>query len=414
MKKELTLLIIAILFSFGAVYCQEVWTINRSPEDTIYYDDGWAFFYNDVDIGYWAQRFTPSEVCEVTGALVMTYMSGTPCTLFVWDDDGGLPGEVVAGPYAFIGSGGIQEWVHIDITSGYIEDDDFWIGIYAPCPPYMCFDMVMDAYRTYLSYNGIDWSPFLYYGDVMIRALVEYGIMVSVPDTSASPGDTINIPINISNVVSSDSIYSADFTLTYNPQLLSATGVIIDNTTLPWWVNWSAEWDTTSGEIHVILSGSDVLEGEGILAYINFIVGEPQTTSSCPLHFNNFIFNDGTPEALTIDGIFTCLVIGVEESSNSMISYLSQNTPNPFSEITSIQYSVTKPSHVIIKVYDIKGRLVNILIDNRKTQGNYSVDWNGLDKDGRELASGVYLYRLSASGRETDTYTEMKKLIILR
>ncbi len=105
---------------------------------------------------------------------------------------------------------------------------------------------------------------------------------------------------------------------------------------------------------------------------------------------------------------------GVEESYTSLDYHLSQNTPNPFSGITSIQYSVTKPSHVIIKVYDIKGRLVNILIDNRKTQGNYSVDWNGLDKDGRELASGVYLYRLSASGRETDTYTEMKKLIILR
>ena len=105
---------------------------------------------------------------------------------------------------------------------------------------------------------------------------------------------------------------------------------------------------------------------------------------------------------------------GVEESYTSMDYHLFQNTPNPFSGITSIQYSVAKPSNVIIKVYDIKGRLVNTLIDNRKIPGTYSVDWNGQDKDGRELASGVYFYRLSASGRETDTYTEMKKLIILR
>ena len=105
---------------------------------------------------------------------------------------------------------------------------------------------------------------------------------------------------------------------------------------------------------------------------------------------------------------------GVEEGSSSLAFHLYQNTPNPFSGITNIQYSVTKPSHVILKIYDIKGRLIKTLVDNKKTQGNYSVGWNGQDKDGRELASGVYFYRFSTSGGEIGSSTETKKLIILR
>ena len=105
---------------------------------------------------------------------------------------------------------------------------------------------------------------------------------------------------------------------------------------------------------------------------------------------------------------------GVEEVYTSLDYHLYQNTPNPFSGITNIQYSVAKPAHVILKIYDIKGRLIKTLVDNKKTQGTYSVDWNGQDKAGRELASGVYFYKLSASGGEICSYTETKKLIILR
>jgi hypothetical protein len=147
-------------------------------------------------------------------------------------------------------------------------------------------------------------------------------VLVSVPDTSASPGNTIRVPVVLSDVTGK-SVMSAEFTLTYNPQIISAIGAIIDSTTLPWSVDWSSEWNTIDGEIHVALAGPYALEGEGNLVYINFLVADVETTSVCTLHFDNFLFNEGDLLATTTDGNFS--VIGepdIAVSPDSLYFYV--------------------------------------------------------------------------------------------
>jgi len=73
---------------------------------------------------------------------------------------------------------------------------------------------------------------------------------------------------------------------------------------------------------------------------------------------------------------------------------LEQNYPNPFNPTTNIRYSLAEEGDVRLDVYDILGRRVQTLVQGQQTQG-----WHVAQFDGSRLASGVYLYRLTASGQ---------------
>ena len=73
---------------------------------------------------------------------------------------------------------------------------------------------------------------------------------------------------------------------------------------------------------------------------------------------------------------------------------LSQNYPNPFNPSTTIRYELSMVSDVTIRIYDILGREVKTLVEERETAGQHVIYWDGTDRYGRRVASGVYYYRL--------------------
>lgn len=91
---------------------------------------------------------------------------------------------------------------------------------------------------------------------------------------------------------------------------------------------------------------------------------------------------------------------------------LEQNYPNPFNPETVISYSLSQEQsmyHVVIKIYDILGRLVKVLVDENKTPGSYSVSWNGMDLLNKPASSGIYFYSL-----QTEGFSQIRKMILLR
>ena len=99
-------------------------------------------------------------------------------------------------------------------------------------------------------------------------------------------------------------------------------------------------------------------------------------------------------------------VVGVGELQNYTPQKFSleQNYPNPFNPITQLSFSISSPTFVTLKVYDIIGNELATLVNERKEIGKYSIAWNG-----EQFPSGMYFYRLKA-GEFSDT----KKLIILK
>jgi hypothetical protein len=88
---------------------------------------------------------------------------------------------------------------------------------------------------------------------------------------------------------------------------------------------------------------------------------------------------------------------------------LQQNYPNPFNSETTIPYDLPRTSFVTIKVYDILGQEVFTLPKERHKEGSHRFLWDGRNKHGISLASGVYYYQLV-----TDDFQDVKKMILLR
>ena len=100
----------------------------------------------------------------------------------------------------------------------------------------------------------------------------------------------------------------------------------------------------------------------------------------------------------------------VEENVSSLKpQMLRQNYPNPFNPSTTIAYSLPADSEVRIDVYNVKGQLVKTLVDGYVSAGDNYVVWNGRDNSNREVASGLYFYKLS-TGAEVET----RKMILVK
>jgi len=112
---------------------------------------------------------------------------------------------------------------------------------------------------------------------------------------------------------------------------------------------------------------------------------------------------DLEPLFLVIDE-FGDTITSVGQSETPEKFQLFQNYPNPFNPVTTVQFSISEKSNVNISVFDILGRKIEVLMNEEKYPGVYTVPF-----DGKDLPSGVYLYRLTADG-----YTKTKKMQLLK
>ncbi|RMH80309.1 MAG: T9SS C-terminal target domain-containing protein, partial [Calditrichaeota bacterium] len=90
--------------------------------------------------------------------------------------------------------------------------------------------------------------------------------------------------------------------------------------------------------------------------------------------------------------------------------YLFPNHPNPFNPVTHLRFRIADFGFVELKIYDVLGREVKTLVNRRLAPGRYTVQWDGTDAAGQPVASGVYLYRLTAGNRMSLT----RKMVLLR
>jgi hypothetical protein len=105
-----------------------------------------------------------------------------------------------------------------------------------------------------------------------------------------------------------------------------------------------------------------------------------------------------------------CFVIapitGVNPIGNTIptVYSLAQNYPNPFNPVTKINFALPKQGFVTLKIYDVLGREVRTLVNEVKSAGQFSVDFNASD-----YSSGVYFYRLESNG-----FSDIKRMVLIK
>ncbi len=107
----------------------------------------------------------------------------------------------------------------------------------------------------------------------------------------------------------------------------------------------------------------------------------------------------GTPVLVEED-----FATSVPESAVPISFELTQNYPNPFNPSTTIRFSLPQREHVTIKVFNVLGREVATLVDQELNRGKHVVTF-----DGKDLASGLYFYKLQAG-----QFTQVKKMILIK
>lgn len=117
--------------------------------------------------------------------------------------------------------------------------------------------------------------------------------------------------------------------------------------------------------------------------------------------------NSGITSGFLVYPFRSALSSGIQANGSKdvpTVFELSQNYPNPFNPTTGVRYQVPGVSDVKLVVYDILGREVATLVNERKAVGRYEVSF-----DASGLASGVYIYRLTAG-----SFVQTRKMILLK
>lgn len=160
--------------------------------------------------------------------------------------------------------------------------------------------------------------------------------------------------------------------------------------------------------------------GNPAFAFPSFAIIDPEilyTNAHDAVVTENFvlldIWNQGDPDLQqgdTREVVFTCTnaVSAVDDDAAPGAEFarvrLCQNYPNPFRPQTTIVYTLPRTTRVSLKIYNVKGRLVETLADGLQEGGYHSVVWNA-----RNECSGIYFYRISAGG-----FNDARKCILLR
>ncbi len=143
----------------------------------------------------------------------------------------------------------------------------------------------------------------VFFALVISPAVFGQSVDIIIPNTEGAAGDTVLILVNVGDVTSLG-VVAFEMTVQYDSRILTAINATTSGTIA---ASWSIVSNTTvPGQISVSMAGMDALSGSGVLVNIEFLVnaGAPRDTMS-QLHFTKARLNEGIPDSVAQDGVFT-------------------------------------------------------------------------------------------------------------
>ena len=188
------------------------------------------------------------------------------------------------------------------------------------------------------------------------------------------------------------------FAVDENVQIAGST----DHEVSPWykidWIGWKLiTWDMTTDSTG-IWGGNGGLDGTLRFDSIQ-LTHNLGSSATGTLYFDDLRIVKNIP-----------VQVAKYESVTPTEFVLFQNYPNPFNPKTNIKYQLSNiTDHVILEIFDLLGKKVRILVNEKQSAGEYLVLWDGKAENGNDVASGNYIYKLTAGD-----FIQSKQMVLIR
>jgi len=220
---------------------------------------------------------------------------------------------------------------------------------------------------------------------------VQNDVVLSYGSATVNQDHTFTVPVMVDNAAQS---LGLDIATTFDRAVLEAVAVSsgsdIGNRL------FASNIDKNSGKIGIAIAGTERLNNQSVVANITFkLAGNVASNTVTTLGVDKFLSNEVDYSSFAISKAIQIseLVSGLN-ALNENVSFAIY--PNPVKSVSKIYYNVSENgTRVTMKLYDITGKEVEILVNATQCVGNYSIDLN-------RKASGIYFLRMT-SGNETKT-----------
>lgn len=236
-------------------------------------------------------------------------------------------------------------------------------------------------------------------------------VVVSLSDTVVTGENIIALPVVVD--LKEYKIASYEFEIQFDPQVIEIKDVIRDSSLTSRWlqpyINLNTPGEVIAGGYHL----TDSIGGTGALVNLTLeVTGEPGDHSQLSFAYCKF-HGDYPPVVVNNGHVWIHYKSGIDKIEKTpgipVKCTLTPNYPEPFSLTTNIQYTVRQSQNVIIKIFDITGKEIQLLINKQHQPGTYSLNWNARDRFGSALPAGIYLCML-----RTEKSISLEKLTLIR
>ena len=291
-------------------------------------------------------------------------------------------------------------------------DDEIMIPNDANCNVYQNYQNFVMSYSTknlmsdtVLTFQGIRLGDVTGNWTAVGRQNEDY--LVDNPMVDVELGQIVKLPLYLPQQVEVEGL---DLTIQYDPGVFNLIG-FDDNNSILEKSKYPTNINTERRGLFTLVSyaNSTPINDNGLLGYIKFeVIGNSTRWSS--ISINEMKINDiqaggflvgGNFESSSIAYGFDFQILSVPESFT-----LNKNYPNPFNPSTNIKFELPNDGDVQIFIYDIKGSLIDELINGYMEAGYYNLKWDASNK-----ASGVYFVQMIA---DNGNYIKMAKMMLIK
>ena len=302
----------------------------------------------------------------------------------------------------------------IDPNTLNLANNGKWMTSYVELPvEYDPADVVLET----VMFNGVvlaDDKFFIYEEDFNGNGIPDLMFKFSRSEIEGILMEGEEVEVTVTGEIR-DTIYfvATDIIRVINPTMVAPNGGEYVAAGAPFQVVWDnpAEWNVDHADLVYTVDG-----GENWVEIATGVTGNSYTwttpaLSSEQVKVRVFVFDNQGMLGFDSSDEFFMLTSGATpvENHKPLVYGLAQNFPNPFNPQTEIRFELPHAGNTRLRVYDLRGRLVKDLVSGHMDAGRHSVVWKGRDNGGRQVASGVYYYKID-SGK----FSETKRMTLVK